>query len=76
MLGADCGGDVSDTTVFVCGPPKDHACDDDGPFIYGLSDGSTTDSEERARKEGCSWGSATCSVCGISSMERILWEGP
>lgn len=67
---------MSEVTVFMCGPPKDHKCDDDGSFVYGLRDGSITDDEAKARKEGCEWGSVTCSVCGMSSMERSMWEGP
>jgi len=63
-------------TSFVCGPPKDHVCDDNGPTVYGLSSGEITDDESVARKEGCTWGSVTCSVCGMSSMERSMWEGP
>lgn len=62
-------------SVFVCGPPKDHKCDDDGPFVYGLSSGEITSDESRAKKEGCTFGSTTCSVCGTSSMERSMWEG-
>lgn len=63
-------------TVFTCGTPKDHKCDDDGPFIYQLNSGEITDDEKKARTKGCSWGSTTCSVCGMSAMERSLWEGP
>lgn len=69
-------GDKSQVDIFMCGPPKDHKCDDAGPYVFGLKDGSTTDDEKRARKEGCTWGSVTCSICGMSAMDRLLWEGP
>lgn len=65
---------MSDLTVFQCGPPKDHKCDDNGPQVWGLGNGEITSDESRARKERCSWGSVTCSVCGMSSMERSMWE--
>lgn len=58
--------------VFVCGPPKDHKCDDNGPTVYGKEDGTTTTD----RNERHTWGSVTCSVCGMSAMERSYWEGP
>lgn len=61
--------------VHICGPRKDHECDDNGPFMYGLRDGTVTDNEEQVKKEGCSWGSVTCSVCGITAMDRSMWEG-
>lgn len=67
---------MSDIQVFQCGPPKDHKCDDNGGFVYGLRDGTVTDDEKRARNEGCTWGSATCSVCGMTAMDRSMWEGP
>ncbi len=67
---------TAELQVFTCGVPRDHKCDDNGPVIYGLTDGTTTDSRERATKEGHTWGSVTCSVCGMSSMDRAMWEGP
>jgi hypothetical protein len=62
--------------VFVCGTPKDHVCDDSGPIIYFLSNGETTHDRAVAERRGCSGVSVTCSVCGLLSMERSVWEGP
>lgn len=58
-------------TVFMCGPPKDHKCDDNGPVVYGKEDGDTTTDKN---EKGITWGSTSCSVCGMTSMEQSMWE--
>ncbi len=61
-------------TAFFCGKPRDHVCDDNGPATYGLIDGRTTTSYEEAIKEGHTWGSVTCSVCGRTAMDNSMWS--
>lgn len=60
--------------VFTCGLPKDHECNRDGEFCYGLKDGTITFSEKRAKDEGCEWGSVTCTICGRTAMENDMWR--
>lgn len=60
-------------TAFFCGPPKDHKCDDNGPFLYGGDSVETTTDKTKAGK-GYSWGSTSCSVCGMTSMDLSLWR--
>ena len=70
---------MSEVQVFLCGPPKDHKCDTDGPEMCG---GETPDGnlwQEVANKENrkkARWGSVSCSLCGMTAMERSMWEGP
>lgn len=59
--------------IFQCGPPTDHECDSDGPFVYGGDDVPTITDRSKAGK-GYSWGSATCSKCGMTAMELSLWR--
>jgi len=66
---------ADEATVFICGPDRSHKCDDDGPVVYFTRDGGVTQDRDEAEKVGCSGGSVTCSVCGMSSMERAMWEG-
>lgn len=61
-------------TVFMCGPPKDHKCDDNGPFLYG-GDGVEITTDRSKAGKGYSWGSVSCSVCGMTAMDRSTWEG-
>jgi len=70
---------MDDTTIITCGPPKDHQCDSDGPQICGGEDENGNFwtaplSEKNGRR--AEWGSVTCSKCGMSAMDRSLWEGP
>ncbi len=64
---------AEDLTCFICGPPKDHKCDDEGPFVYGGDNVPTVTDRSKAGK-GYSWGSVTCSVCGTSAIDRSVWE--
>ena len=63
-------------TVITCGPQSDHDCDDDGPTLMGGEDengswvGPDTP-ENRARPH--TWGSASCSKCGRTAMDRHMW---
>lgn len=59
--------------VFMCGNPRDHKCDDYGPFLYGGPEVETTSDREKAGK-GYTWGSVSCSICGITAAERSYWE--
>lgn len=68
---------MDDITVFTCGTPRDHKCDNDGPEVCGGEDehgnywiGPAT--EENRRR--ASWGSVTCSKCGMTAMDRGTWE--
>ena len=66
---------MSDLQVFVCGGNKcDH--DWDGPTLYELTDGGVTFDRKEAEEKGCSGGGATCSKCGESFGNWILWNGP
>lgn len=58
---------------FKCGLPTDHDCDDNGPVIYGGDDVETTTDQSKAGK-GYTWGSVTCSICGLDSMSRSYWR--
>lgn len=62
---------------FECGLPRDHTCDNDGPEIMGGDNVPTLPGEEVRQKNlrGYSWGSVTCSVCGMTAMDRSLWRG-
>lgn len=65
---------MKEITAIFCGNPKDHKCDDNGPEVYGLTDGGTTTDREEATRKGHTWGSVTCSICGRTAMENSLWE--
>lgn len=54
---------MGDITLFICG---DKTCDhdSDGPWQ------EWTDEET-----GCTTGTATCSKCGQTALERSLWDG-
>ena len=62
------------STVFICGEKKDHVCDNDGPFVYFMRNGTVTFDRVVAERRGggCSGGATTCSVCGSDSMSRSL----
>ena len=65
-------------TVFMCGPPKDHKCDAEGPTILGgVRDGQVwTGPDTPLNRRNCTWGSVSCSICGMTAMEKSMWEGP
>lgn len=65
---------MSEVTMFVCGKKPDHKCDSDGPEVYGGDNVPTTTDREKAGK-GYTWGSVTCSQCGMSSMEASMHNG-
>ena len=68
---------MGEVTVFQCGAPKDHKCDDDGPVVCGgeNEDGTYwTGPDTPTNRERARWGSVTCSVCGMTAMDRSLWE--
>lgn len=62
--------------VFMCGPPKDHECNFNGPTVLGGNDSEgnfwigpdTPENRSRA-----SWGSVSCSLCGITAYETSQW---
>ncbi len=69
--------DEAPLTVFQCGPPRDHKCDDAGPILCGGEDADgnfwqKTDSPEN--RKGASWGSVSCSICGRTAMEVGMWS--
>ena len=61
--------------IFQCGPKRDHECDSEGLFLYGGDDVETTTDVTKAGK-GYSWGSVSCSKCGMTAQEKALWDGP
>lgn len=69
------GKEMSELSLFTCGVPKDHKCDDNGPFVYFHRDGHVL-LEKPENVVGISGGSVTCSQCGMSAMDRAMWEGP
>jgi len=60
-------------TILLCGNPRDHECDGDGPAVYGGDDVPTTTDKTKAGK-GYTWGSVTCSICGLDAMTKSLWQ--
>ena len=64
---------MSEITGFLYGPRRDHECDTKGPFLYGGDEVETTTDREKAGK-GYTWGSASCSKCGMTAMELSLWR--
>ncbi len=64
---------MSKSVAFICGAPRDHVCNSDGPTIYGGADVPTTTDREKAGK-GYTWGSVTCSLCGLDAMSLSLWR--
>jgi hypothetical protein len=65
---------MNEIAVFICGPSKDHKCDDTGPFYFGGDDVEMTDNPELAKEKGYVWGSSSCSKCGELSMNSAMWE--
>lgn len=67
---------MSEVAVFQCGLPRGHKCDDNGPFLSGGDDVPTLPEKEvrELGLRGYTWGSVTCSVCGMTAMDRSLWE--
>jgi hypothetical protein len=64
-------------TVFQCGLPNDHKCDNAGPAMAGGDDVPTLPEQEVRERglRGYTWGSVTCSVCGMTAMDQDLWRG-
>lgn len=62
---------MSEASIFICGPKKDHKCDTEGPMIYGGDDVPTVTDRSKAGK-GYSWGSVTCSICGSDAMTESV----
>lgn len=65
--------------TFLCGPPKGHKCDADGPAVVGGEnpDGSHWQGEDtEENRKRASWASVSCSVCGMTAIERSMWDGP
>jgi hypothetical protein len=64
-------------TGFICGPRRDHECNTDGPEICGGEDESGELWQDVATEENrkrALWGSVSCSICGMSAMEKGFWE--
>lgn len=64
---------MSGVTVFACGNPRDHECDDNGPTLYG-GDGVPTVTDPSKAGKGYTWGSVSCSICGTTAMDAALWR--
>lgn len=64
---------MSEITAFVCGKPRDHKCDSNGPTLYG-GDGVPTVTDQSKAGKGYTWGSVSCSVCGMTAMDKSMWE--
>lgn len=70
---------MSELQVFMCGAPKDHKCDDNGPELCGGTDAKGNSWQGPPNEENrcrANWGSVSCSVCGMTAMERSMWDGP
>lgn len=68
-------GAMSESVLkFECGPRRDHECDTDGPTIYGGPDVIETTDIKKAGI-GYTWGSVSCSKCGMTAMEKAMWDG-
>ncbi len=66
-----------DLTVFMCGPKRDHECNSDGPEMCGGIDKDGECWEGPATEENkkrANWGSVSCSICGMTAMEKGMWE--
>jgi hypothetical protein len=63
-------------TVFTCGAPRDHECDTDGPEMMGGDDVPTLPGKEVRERNlrGYTWGSVTCSKCGLDNMSLSMWR--
>ena len=72
--GGSGAGNSGEITVFLCGAPRDHECDYKGPTVWGWDDGRTTNDRRIAQRDKSTWGSVTCSICGVSAMERSAWR--
>lgn len=75
--GEDWEVNTDKVTVHVCGPNRNHTCDSDGPWLHYLEDGTIKKGNYLSPydQERCTGGSASCSVCGMSAMNRSLWGG-
>lgn len=63
-------------TIFVCGQPKDHVCDDVGPIIIGGENEDGTfwqEFEDIKNPLPHTWGSVSCSICGTTAIEKGYW---
>jgi len=60
-------------TVFTCGAPRDHECDDNGPELYGGDNVPTVTDPSKAGM-GYTWGSVSCSKCGMTAMDASVWR--
>lgn len=67
-----------DARVFICGPRGDHVCDSEGPTLCGGQnpDGSYWQGSDQVpeNRKRANWGSVSCSKCGMTAMEKSLWE--
>lgn len=69
--------DVEEIRVFTCGRPRDHECDYLGPEICGGVDENGQHWQApytKEEKRRISWGSASCSICGVTAHENAYWE--
>ena len=72
--------EASGIQMITCGPPKHHECDSDGPVVCGGEnkdgthwEGLASITENRMRS---TWGSVSCSKCGMTAMDLGMWRGP
>ncbi len=66
---------AQEVKAFICGPPRDHECDDIGPYVAIYPDGREVPvyDPEKDFPKGTVGGSVTCSICGRSSMQTSMW---
>ena len=62
---------MSDLTFVACGHKADHKCNSDSPEIYGGDDVPTV-TERPLSAKGYTWGSVSCSICGLTAMEESM----
>ena len=55
---------IGDTTGFICGVKPDHTCNDSGPIMALLMDGSAIPRDQVEDESEVCGGSVSCSICG------------
>ena len=77
MGGEDESMNRENLVIFQCGLPRGHTCDDKGPEICGGEDENGNVwvglAKEMKFRNGCTWGSVSCSICGTAAYQGAYW---
>jgi len=69
---------MADVQLLICGLPKDHKCNSDGPSIVFKTNGEMMLESEAMKlsdwPRGWQGGSVTCSICKRSNYETSMWR--